>query len=174
MEVQMIAAKEHTNKSLVSISDGKILGEVKGLYLDHDMRLVAGVFLGTQGWINRKVHALARDAVQVLGMDVWLVSGSDKVLELEDLPGSDTFILASDLHGREVQTEGGTKLGVVEDVLLDGEARVLGFSLAKVYAEGPLAERMAIAREAISGLGGKERPMTANLAQAEALEIPPG
>ena len=168
----MIASKEHMNKALVSITDGKMLGEVKGLYLDPDMRQVAAVFLGTEGLIKRKTLALPRSAVQVYGVDVWLVSGSDTVMTLEEIPDWSTFILASDLRGREVQTEGGTKLAVVEDVLLDSEARVLGFSLGKVYAEGPLNERRAIAREAISDLGGEEKAMTAVLSQAEALTIP--
>ena len=168
----MISSKEHSNKPLVSITDGKKLGEVKGLYLDLDMRQVAGVYLGTEGLINRKTLALPRSAVQVYGTDVWLVSGSDTVMPLEDLTDSATFSLAGDLKGREIQTEGGTKLAVVEDVLLDSEARVLGFALGKVYAEGPLAERMAIAREAITDLGSEDKPMTAILTQAESLTIP--
>lgn len=61
----------------------------------------------------------------------------------------------------------------VENVLLNSETRVLVFTLGKVYAEGPLAERMAIAREAISDPGSKDKPMTAILAQAESLTIPP-
>jgi sporulation protein YlmC with PRC-barrel domain len=171
-EAQMITSKEYSNKPIVSITDGKILGEIKGLYLDRDMRQVVGVFLGKEGFINRKVQAIARSAVQVYGIDVWLVSSPDKVMALEDIPESATFILVSDLRGREIQTEGGTKIGVVEDILLDSESRVLGFTLGKVYAEGPLAERKAIVREAITGLGSKKKPMTAILAQAESLTIP--
>ena len=78
----------------------------------------------------------------------------------------------ADLRGREIQTEGGTKLGVVEDVILDSEARVLGFTLGKVYAQGPLAEKKAIVRDAITDLGSKDKAMTAILAQAESLTIP--
>ena len=167
----MIRSKEHSNKLLVSITDGKKLGDVKGLYLDLDMRRVAGVFLGMEGLINRKALAIPRSSVQVYGIDVWLVSGSDIVMALDEIPDSATFTLAGDLRGREVQTEGGTKLAVVEDVLLDSEARVLGFALGKVYAEGPLAERMAIAREAITDLGNEEKPMTAILSQAESLPV---
>ncbi len=91
----MITSKEHSNKLLVSITDGKKLGEVKGLYLDLDMRQVAGVYLGTEGLINRKTLAIPRSAVQVYGIDVWLVSGSDNVMALEDLPDSATFTLAA-------------------------------------------------------------------------------
>lgn len=168
----MYTSKDHSNKPLVSITDGKKLGEIKGLYLDAEMRQAAGVYLGTEGLIKRKVLAIPRSAVQVYGIDVWLVSGSDTVMMLEEIPDSATFTLASDLRGREVQTEGGTKLAVLEDVLLDSEARVLGFTLGKVYAEGPLADRKAVAREAITELGGDDKPMTAILAQAETLAIP--
>lgn len=168
----MITAKEQSNKPLISITDGKKLGEIKGLYLDGDMRQVAGVFLGTEGLIKRKTLALARSSVQVYGVDVWLVSGSDQVVALDAIPDSATFTLVSDLKGREIQTEGGTKLAIVEDVLFDSEARVLGFALGKVYSEGPLAEKKAIVREAVIDLGGKDKPMTVILSQAESLTLP--
>lgn len=168
----MITSKDHSNKPLISITDGKKVGEIKGLYLDVDMRQVAGIFLGTEGLIKRKTLALPRSAVQVYGIDVWLVAGSDTVIMLEEIPDFATFTLVSELRGREVQTEGGTKLAVVEDVVLDNESRVLGFLLGKVYAEGPLAERKTIVRDAISDLGSEDKPMTAILAQAESQIIP--
>lgn len=168
----MITSKEHSNKPIISITDGKKLGEVKDLYLDQDMRQVAAVFLGKEGLINRKTLVIARNAVQVYGIDAWLVSGSDIVVGPEALPDSGTFILVGDLRGRELQTEGGTKIGVIDHVILDNEARVLGFGLGKVYSQGPLAERKAIARDAITNLGTAKEPMTINLAQAESLVLP--
>ena len=93
-------------------------------------------------------------------------------MALEEIPDSATFILASDLRGREIQTEGGTKLAEVEDVILNNETQVLGFTLGKVYADGPLNERKEIAREAIIDLGNKDKPMTVVLDQAESLTIP--
>jgi hypothetical protein len=111
---------------------------------------------------------IARGAVQVYGIDVWLVSGSDTVIGPEAIPESGTFTLVSDLRGRELQTEGGTKVGVIDHVILDDEARVLGFGLGKVYAQGPLAERKTLARDAILNLGNTKEPMIINLAQAEA------
>ena len=168
----MITAKEQSNKPLISITDGKKLGEIKGLYLDGDMRQVAGVFLGTEGLIKRKTLALARSSVLVYGVDVWLVSGSDQVVTLDAIPDSATFTLISDLKGREIQTEGGTKLAIVEDVLFDSEARVLGFALGKVYSEGPLAEKKAVVRDAVIDLGGKDKPRTVILSPAESLTLP--
>ena len=170
----MITSKEHSNKPIISITDGKKLGEVKDLYLDQDMRQVTAVFLGKEGLITRKNLVIARSAVQVYGIDVWLVSGSEAVVGPDDIPGSGTFILVGDLRGRELQTEGGTKIGVIDHVILDSEAHVLGFGLGKVYSQGPLAERKAIARDAILTLGTSKEPMTINLAQAESLVLPSG
>jgi uncharacterized protein YrrD len=168
----MITSKEQSNKPLISITDGKNLGEIKDLYLDREMRQVAAVFLGKEGLINRKTLMIPRSAVQVYGVDVWLVSGPDIVVGPEGIPESDTFILVGDLRGRELQTEGGTKIGVIDHVILDQEARVLGFGLGKVYSQGPLADRKMLAREAILDLGDAKKPMTINLAQAESLALP--
>jgi sporulation protein YlmC with PRC-barrel domain len=168
----MITSKEHANKPIISITDGKKLGEVKDLYLDQDMRQVAAAFLGKEGLISRKALVIARSAVQVYGLDAWLVTGSEVVTGPEAIPESGTFTLIGDLRGRELQTEGGTKIGVIDHVILDDEARVLGFGLGKVYSQGPLAERKRIARDAILSLGNMKEPMTINLAQAESLALP--
>ncbi len=169
----MITSREHSNKPIFSITDGKKLGEVKDLYLDQDMRQIAAIFLGKEGLINRKTLMIARSAVQVYGIDAWLVSGSDIVIGPEGITESGTFTLIGDLRGREIQTEGGTKIGLIDHVILDNEARVLGFGLGKVYSQGPLAERKAIARESVINLGSAQEPMTINLAQAESLSLTP-
>jgi uncharacterized protein YrrD len=168
----MITSREHANKPIFSVTEGKKLGEVKDLYLDQEMRQVIAVFLGKEGLINRKTLMIARSAVQVYGTDAWLVSGSDTVVGPEAIPESGTFTLVGDLRGRELQTEGGTKIGVIDHVILDNEAHVLGFGLGKVYSQGPLAERKAIARDAVLNLGTANEPMTINLAQAESLALP--
>jgi sporulation protein YlmC with PRC-barrel domain len=163
----MFTSRDLSHKPLISITDGKRLGEIKDLYLDREMRQVAAVFLGREGLINRRTLMIARSAVQVYGVDVWLVSGSDTVLGPEGVPESGTFLLAGDLRGREIQTDGGTKIAVIDHVILDDEARVLGFGLGKVYSQGPLAERKTLARDAIIDLGDAKKPMTIDLAQAE-------
>lgn len=168
----MITSKEQSNKPLISITDGKKLGEIKDLYLDQDMRQIAAVFLGKEGLLSRKALMIPRSAVQVYGIDVWLVSGPDTVTGPEGIPESGTFTLIGDLRGRELQTEGGTKIGMIDHVILDNDARVLGFGLGKVYSQGPLAERRMLAREAILDLGDAKKPMTVNLAQAESLKLP--
>ena len=168
----MPTAKENQNKLLISISDGRKLGEVKDLYLDDDIKEVSAIYLGKEGLIHRKSLAIDEDHIQLYGVDVLLVSSSDVVSDPKYIPESDSFVLASDFWGREVQTEGGTKIGTVEDIILDKDARILGFELGKVFVQGPIAERKAIARKAISDMGSKDSPMIAVFKQAEALEVP--
>ena len=167
----MITGKEHQNKWLVSITDGKKVGEIKDLYLDKELTKVVAVLAGKEGFIQRKKLVVERTQIQVYGEDVWLVASSEVVMDLETVPDADSYVLLSELRGREVHTEGGTKVGTVEDVLLDRDAHVLGIALGKVYVQGPLAERKAIARGAISKWGSKDVPMTIVMAQAEVLSL---
>jgi uncharacterized protein YrrD len=167
----MFTGKDMAEKLVISITDGKKLGEIKDLYLDQELRQVAAVYLGKEGLINRKTLAFPRAAVQVLGEHAWLVSGPDIVVQEEDLPESGTLTLVGELRGREIQSEGGTKVGVVEDVVLDEQCGVLGFTLGKVFMQGPLAERKTIAREALTSLGSKIKPMTTVLEKAESMDL---
>ena len=73
---------------------------------------------------------------------------------------------AGDLRGREIQTEGGTKIGSVGDVIVDEKSKVVGFTLDRLQVQGPLAESRVIARAAITSLGDKNTPMVASLEQA--------
>jgi sporulation protein YlmC with PRC-barrel domain len=165
-------AKQHLNKPLFSIVDGKKLGEIKDLYLDGALNRVAAVFLGTEGLLRRKSLAIDRGSIQVLGVDTWLVIGSDRVTEFSSLADTNSLVLVSELKGREIQTEGGTKIGTVEDIVLDEKANVLGFTLGKVYVQGPLAERKIITRAAITNIGSKDTPMTTIFARAEESLVP--
>lgn len=90
---------------------------------------------------------------------------------MEEIPESISFIPVTDVRGREVQTEGGTKLCVIEDIILDNDAHVLGFMLGRVFSEDPLTEHKTVSRDAFLTLGNKEAPITVDLAQTESLTI---
>jgi len=168
----MLSSKDIINKLVISITDGKRLGQIEDIYLDLEMRQVVGVYLGTEGLIRRKDKAILRTNVQVCGIDAWLVSAADVLTTLDTIPDSATFTLVDNLRGREIQTDGGTKLGVVEDVILNTALQVLGFKLGKIYVQGPLAEKKAIVREAVMDTGSKDRSMIVNLVVAESGVIP--
>jgi len=167
----MPTGKQAQGKPLISLTDGKKLGEVKDLYLDETLNRITGVFLGSEGLINRKSMAVARDSIEVMGLDAWLVKDSSVVVAPETIPNIASFLAVNDLRGREIVTEGGTKIGAVDDVIFANNGDILGFVLSKIVVQGPLAERKTIARSAISTIGGEKSAMTANMAQAEALKV---
>jgi sporulation protein YlmC with PRC-barrel domain len=77
-----------------------------------------------------------------------------------------------DLQGREVQTDGGTKIGTIGDVLLDREAQVIGFSLNRIAVQGPLQEKKAFVRSAVVSFGDKKQPVIISLPRAETSNLP--
>lgn len=153
--------------AVVSINDGRELGEVRDLYLDSDLKSVVGIHLGSKGLLKRTPQSLKSSDVAVFGIDAVLAKGTAAVLEGELGPEAGPRVRLSDLRGREASTPGGTKIGRIEDVILDETAQVVGFSLGHLSVEGPVAESKSVARTAVVDTGGEGDAMTINLAQAE-------
>jgi uncharacterized protein YrrD len=168
----MTLTKEFHNKWLISLADGKKLGEIKDIYLDHDLTRMVAVYLGKSGILNRKMLLIEFPEVQMLGIDAWLIARSDVVLARDEVEEATAYVLAGDLRGRPIETSGGTKIGSVGDVIVDEKANVVGFTLDKLQVQGPLAESRAIPRSAITALGDEYTPMVASLEHAEKLRLP--
>jgi sporulation protein YlmC with PRC-barrel domain len=170
-EEYMPTVREHVNKPVISASDGKKLGKIKDLYLDPKLTKVTAVYLGGSGVVKRKKLMIRRDKVRTCGMDAWLVETADVVVDVGHIVGSRDLVPAKELRGRQIMSEGGTEIATVDDVILDGECNVKGFTLANFPASGPLAQRKAIALGAFNSLGSKKNPMITTLAKAESMEI---
>jgi len=106
-----------------------------------------------------------------MGVDAWLVTDSNPI-PAETLPDAERLALMSVVRGREIVTEGGTKIGAVEDFIFDEAGDVVGFTLNKIVVQGPLAERKTIARSVISTVGSQSSAMTTDLGKAEATQVP--
>jgi uncharacterized protein YrrD len=163
----MRLGKDLIDKPIYSVSDGRLLGKVKDLYLNDALETIIGLYLGSEGIFNRRNLAINRDRVTLLGLDVVLVADSEAVIEPEQLEGSDTWQRRQDIQGREVDTTGGTKVGVIGDIIFDDQGGVLGFKLARAFVEGPMAKKLAVAREVVADVGNVDGAMTIDLAQAE-------
>jgi uncharacterized protein YrrD len=167
----MPTGKQVQGKPLISLTDGKLVGKIQDLYLDETLHKIAAVSLGSEGLIHRKSMVVPRSAVQLMGIDAWLVRDSNVVVAPEDIPDAGIPLAVGALRGREIVTEGGTKIGAVDDIIFDTGGDVLGFGLTRLAVQGPLAERKTIGRSAVSTIGGDKSAMTANMQQAEATEV---
>ena len=171
MEVNMPTVKDHINKPVIATSNGKKLGKIKDIYFDSNVKRVTAISLGSSGFFKNKKLMIDRANVLTCGIDSWLVSSADVVVEPKYIVGSSEFVSASELKGRQIMSEGGTEIANVDSVILEGHCNVNGFTLNNLPASGPLAMRKAIAREAISSIGSETSPMTTTLAEAESMEI---
>jgi uncharacterized protein YrrD len=163
----MQAGKDLIGKQIISISDGRQLGTVKDLYLDTGLNLVSGVYLGPQGLFSRKSLLIERNNVMVFGVDAILAKYSDAVTDSSKATEWAKWIRRDKLQGREVATAGGTKVGIIDDVILDEATRVIGFRLWRVFVEGPVAENRSVVREAVMDAGNEDDVMIIDLSKAE-------
>ncbi len=164
----MRLGKDFINKPIYSIDQGKLLGKVQDLYLDTTFDVVLGLFIGSQGLVRRKAELIRAGDVVVFGTDAILVRGGDVVTDDSVLQAAKGWARRDKLIGREADTPGGTRLGVIGDVIIDANARVTGFALSRAYVEGPLSEKRVISRSVVIDTGQEDGRMTVDLAKLEA------
>jgi sporulation protein YlmC with PRC-barrel domain len=163
----MRLGKDFLDKPIYSITDGRFVGKVKDLYLDSNLERVVGLYLGSEGIFSRKDLLVNRDRITLFGLDATLAADSDIVLDITQVPDIDSWVRRQDLSGRDVNTSGGTRVGVISDILVSDEGAVLGFKLGRTFVEGPITRKQAVAREVVVDTGGADGVMTIDLAQAE-------
>lgn len=165
----MRLSRDFDGKTIVSVSDGRILGKTKDVYLDPDLRQMTGFHIGREGLIKRKTILIQQADIVLLGIDVILVKDSDVLTDDQTVPEAKLWLRQDDLDGRQVVTPGGTKLGIVGDVVIGDDGVVNEIALSRVLVEGPLAEKRNIPRDAVLDVGNEDEPMTVDLAMMEKL-----
>jgi uncharacterized protein YrrD len=152
-------SQELHGKSVVSVNNGQIIAKVEDVLLDPTALRVAALVtmtggLGSMLKLERKTEAISSDEVQVWGQDVVLVSGPDVAVNIEELPDSDQWVSVSEkIKGRDVISADGTRIGQLNDVVIDLKGRLVGYDLARVFVEGPPSQSKRIAVEATRSLG---------------------
>ena len=168
----MRLGKDLVGKPIISVSDGRELGTVKDLYLDGYLTGVAGVYLGPVRVLGRRAQLIHGKDVTVFGVDAVLVKRSEAVTDSGEVPDWSKWVRRDRLHGRQAATTGGTKVGTIADVILDESMQIIGFSLARVFVEGPIAERRALVRGAVVDVGSEDDTMIVDLSIAERQSLP--
>jgi uncharacterized protein YrrD len=164
----MRLGKDLLNKPIYSLDEGKLLGKAQDLYLNDNLDTILGVFIGSQGLIRRKSELIRSGDVAVYGLDAILVHNNEVITDDTAIPAAKGWIRREKIIGREVDTPGGTRLGVVGDVIVDSAGAVSGFALSRVYVEGPLAEKRLIDRSVLIDTGSDDDSMTVDLPRLEA------
>jgi sporulation protein YlmC with PRC-barrel domain len=160
-------------KHIISITDGKLLGDVKDLYFDHAVENITAVFVGSEGLFRKKTFFIKRESIYVFGIDAILVKDSDVVLDSSQYAPAADWLRLNTLKGRAIDTPGGTKVGKVGDVIVNEDAQVIGVALSRIAVEGTIAERRSVSRAAVLDMGEEDGIVTVDLEQAELLDLAP-
>ena len=163
----MQLAKDFIGRPVFSVSEGCQLGTVKDVYLDGGLLSVAGLYLGSGRLLSCRFLVIERSNITVFGVDAILVQHAAVVVRTGKDIESAKWIRRDRLQGQSVVTSGGAKVGTIDDALLNAGMRVIGFSLARVFVEDPVADNRAIVREALIDFGKEDQPMIVDLAKAE-------
>ena len=145
----MRTGAELIGKPVIGITDGRKIGDVKDLYLDQTLKKVICINIGQVGLLGRKAQLIRREDVMVFGIDSILTKDSDVIIESGKEVDISNMIRRESLRGRDVFTVGETRVGKIQDVILDDELHIIGFELGRIYVEGPIADRGTIARVAL-------------------------
>jgi uncharacterized protein YrrD len=139
---------------VISITNGEVIGKVEDVLIDLKKRHVAAIVTSKGSLLRRKVTAISREAVQVWGQDVILVTGPDVIQSGEKMQGFAEWESAgSQVKGKNVLSAKGERVGELKDVIIDNDAMVVGYALSKVLIEGPVQESKRIHANATQTLG---------------------
>lgn len=165
----MFLGKDIIGNLVITVSDGHAIGKVKDVYLTINLQSVAGIYLGSKGLFSGRSSFLVKsEDVVTMGEDAVLVKHDDVIHEEKEIPEiEETWLRRDELQGRTVDSPGGTKIGKVDDVIINKEGQVLGFSLSHVYISGPIADNRSVAIHTVQDVGHEDGVMTIDLEQAE-------
>ena len=162
----MRRSKGFTGKRIISVDNGSDLGIVKDVYFDEHLTKIAGLFLGNEGLLSDKALLVPGSAITLFGQDAILVNHSEVVTNSTQTDITE-WVRRDHLQGRAITTAGGTKVGTINDVLVDGAGIVKAFSLAMIFLNSPITQARLIRRDVVLDIGRPTFPMTIDLAKAE-------
>ncbi|MDQ6700852.1 MAG: PRC-barrel domain-containing protein [Acidobacteriota bacterium] len=144
----MIRASGLRGRAVVDMDAAEKMGHVEEVLLDPENSRVAG-FILSQGQSlfggNTTKTLLSASAVHAIGPDALTVHQTGAAQDADSLARMPRM---SDVIGRKIVSQSGKMLGVIEDVLVNGEnGRIMGYSLGSSTSLGKLESLFGAAKE---------------------------
>jgi uncharacterized protein YrrD len=141
-------------KKIVSVTNGEIIGEVVDVLVDPQERRIAALVTSRGNLFRRETQMLANEDIAVIGKHVILSNRPDVVRNSEDVAGRDHWVAVSDhLRGNDVVTSDGTRIGRLQDIIVDPHGEIVGYALSNITVEGPIADNKQIPANSIQSFG---------------------
>jgi uncharacterized protein YrrD len=153
-EVPSRPGQHYIGKAIVSIKEGRKIGNVADIVINRDNLQVAAVITSKGAFFNREIEAITADEIEVWGEDVILVAVPDVIKHESKIPERKLWLNLNDsIKGRYVVSVDGTRVGQINDVLIDTNGKLRGYELSKVFISGPVADSKKITADATHSLG---------------------
>jgi sporulation protein YlmC with PRC-barrel domain len=149
----MIKSRDLIGRLIVTVTSGEIVGKVKDVLIDPETWEVAALVLPGK-MFSRDAMIIPRHVIHVFGKDVVLVKSNEAMPRDDTLDHVASLIAVSgEMKGRQIATEKGVRVGVLNDVVINELGKVIAYDLAKVFVKGPLAESKEIPFHATRSVG---------------------
>jgi uncharacterized protein YrrD len=139
---------------IVSSREGTKLGSVADIFIDRENLQIAGITTSKGGLFQRETQCVPAKAITVWGKDVILVEDGASIRLESEMSGRENWLSVSqDIRRRYVVSLDGTRIGQVQDVIVDSLGRVVGYEMNQVFVEGPISKSKRIPSSATHALG---------------------
>ncbi len=150
--------QELQGKPVISVTNGAIIAKVLDVLVDPDALRVAAAITSKGSALKRQreIEVIPADEVQVWGQDAVLVVRPDVIVKGSELPGKERWLSVSgQVKGRDVIGGDGTRIGQLNDVVIDVNGQFVAYDLAQpfVYGDDPAQKMKQIPAETTSVLG---------------------
>jgi uncharacterized protein YrrD len=149
-------SRDLIGKPIISMTNGVSIGKVVDILIDSGTAHVAALVTSKGGLLARGagMEAIPAQDVQVWGQDAVLVSRPDVIIGEDQLPERQNWLSVVDqVKGRDVVSIDGTRIGQLNDIVLNTQGQLIAYDLAHVLVTGPVAQSKRIPAETTRSFG---------------------
>lgn len=147
----MIKGRELMGLSVTTVDGRRQIGEIKDIIYDPETNIVLGYILDNKKWLKDGKGFLQTDVVKREDGTIFIQDES-VVKKLHSIPELKAALeKRQDLRGLKVETQEGSYLGTIQDLVLDGESgKISGYEVSDGVIEDLLKGRMTISNQGIT------------------------
>ena len=125
------SVNELKGKTILSVNDGAKIGSVDDVLIDPNSLRIAALTVTSGGVFDRETNYVPASDVNKWGKDAVLVEGREVFRTEADITDRERWISAGNkLNGLTMVDSHGTRLGRIEDVLIDESGKIVSYRIS--------------------------------------------
>ncbi|MBN1934395.1 MAG: PRC-barrel domain-containing protein [Anaerolineae bacterium] len=148
----MIKTLDLIGMPIITMNLGENIGKVKDVLIDPTKLELAALVLPSKAF-SKDTMVVPCTVIHVFGRDVILVKSNEAMVRDNTLHGVASLLSTSKLKGRPIATEKGVKVGILNDIIIDGVGQIVGYDLARVFVKGPVAQSKRVPTRITRSIG---------------------